>query len=79
MGHPVPCIIGGDTLPILDSILDTGTGYLICPQRTKADRPLSNKTIRLKLTALKAFIRFLCQEDFLLSDLTRDISLPKGE
>jgi len=33
-GHPVPCIIGGDTAPILDSILDTGTGYVICPCET---------------------------------------------
>jgi len=30
-GHPVPCIIGGDTLPILDYILQTGTGYVCCP------------------------------------------------
>ncbi|MDD4871862.1 MAG: uroporphyrinogen decarboxylase family protein [Kiritimatiellae bacterium] len=36
-GHPVPCIIGGDTLPILDSILDTGTGYVICPCETNQE------------------------------------------
>lgn len=34
VGHPVPCIIGGDTAPILDSILETGTGYVICPCET---------------------------------------------
>ncbi|MFB0554657.1 MAG: uroporphyrinogen decarboxylase family protein [Phycisphaerae bacterium] len=33
-GHPVPCIIGGDTLPILDYILQTGTGYICCPAGT---------------------------------------------
>ncbi|MDZ4200363.1 MAG: uroporphyrinogen decarboxylase family protein, partial [Kiritimatiellia bacterium] len=33
-GRPVPCIIGGNTLPVLDSILDTGTGYVICPYET---------------------------------------------
>ena len=32
--HPVPCIIGGDTAPILDAILETGTGYVICPSET---------------------------------------------
>ncbi len=32
--HPVPCIIGGDTLPILDYILQTGTGYICCPAET---------------------------------------------
>jgi uroporphyrinogen decarboxylase len=30
-GHPVPCVIGGDTTPILKDILDTGTGYVVCP------------------------------------------------
>ncbi len=34
VGHPVPCIIGGDTTPILDAILETGTGYVICPAET---------------------------------------------
>ena len=33
-GHRVPCIIGGDTLPILDDILETGTDYVICPAET---------------------------------------------
>lgn len=37
VGHPVPCIMGGDTLPILDYILRTGTGYVCCPART--DQP----------------------------------------
>ena len=34
VGHPVPCVIGGDTEPILDSLLETGTGYLINPIET---------------------------------------------
>ncbi len=34
VGHPVPCIIGGDTATILDSIMETGTGYVICPSET---------------------------------------------
>jgi len=34
VGHPVPCIMGGDTLPILDDILETGTGYVCCPAKT---------------------------------------------
>jgi uroporphyrinogen-III decarboxylase len=34
VGHPVPCIMGGDTLPILDYILDTGTDYVCCPAKT---------------------------------------------
>jgi uroporphyrinogen decarboxylase len=38
VGHPVPCIMGGDTAPILGSILKTGTGYVCCPAGT--DRKL---------------------------------------
>ena len=29
-----PCIIGGDTLPILEPMLGTGTKYVICPSET---------------------------------------------
>jgi len=34
IGHAVPCIIGGDTAPILDLILATGTSYVVCPIET---------------------------------------------
>jgi uroporphyrinogen decarboxylase len=34
MGHPIPCIMGGDTRAILDAILETGTRYVICPIET---------------------------------------------
>ncbi len=34
LGHPVPCIIGGDTAPILDAILETGTTYVVAPYET---------------------------------------------
>ncbi len=33
-GHPVPCIMGGNTYPILDDILATGTGYVVCNVET---------------------------------------------
>jgi uroporphyrinogen decarboxylase len=38
VGHPVPCIMGGDTLPILDDILQTGTGYVCCPAKTNQQK-----------------------------------------
>lgn len=38
VGHPVPCVIGGNTAPILDAILETGTGYVCCPAET--DQPV---------------------------------------
>jgi uroporphyrinogen decarboxylase len=33
-GHPVPCIMGGNTYLILDDILSTGTGYVVCNVET---------------------------------------------
>ena len=34
VGHPIPCIIGGNTEPIVEAMLETGTGYLVCPFET---------------------------------------------
>lgn len=34
LGHPVPCIIGGNTAPILEAILETGTSYVVAPYET---------------------------------------------
>ncbi len=46
VGHPVPCIMGGNTYPILDDLLSTGTGYLVCNVETnqKAFVERVNKT-----------------------------------
>ena len=34
VGHPVPCILGGNTFPVLDDLLSTGTRYLACNVET---------------------------------------------
>lgn len=34
VGHAVPCIMGGNTYPILEDILSTGTNYLVCNVET---------------------------------------------
>jgi len=34
VGHPVPCIMGGDTFPILQDILSTGTDFVVCNVET---------------------------------------------
>jgi len=34
MGEPVPCIIGGNTHPIVPDMVATGTRFLICPSET---------------------------------------------
>jgi uroporphyrinogen decarboxylase len=38
VGHPVPCIMGGNTVHILDDILSTGTGYVVCNVETHQQR-----------------------------------------
>ncbi len=37
LGHPVPCIIGGDTAPILEAMLETGTSYVVAPYETNQE------------------------------------------
>ena len=44
VGRPVPCVIGGDTTPILEAMLETGTGAVICPIET--DQEAFMKKIR---------------------------------
>jgi uroporphyrinogen-III decarboxylase len=34
LGHPVPCIMGGDTCRVLEDILSTGTNYVACNVET---------------------------------------------
>ena len=34
MGHPIGCLMGGDTLRTLDELLETGSPYLVCPHET---------------------------------------------
>lgn len=37
-GHPVPCIMGGNTYRILDDMLSTGTSYVVCNVETDQQR-----------------------------------------
>jgi len=34
MGHPIACLMGGDTVRIVDELLATGSPYLVCPHET---------------------------------------------
>jgi uroporphyrinogen decarboxylase len=65
VGHPVPCIIGGNTAPIVEAMLATGSGYLIAPFETNqelflrkvAHRPEVKIRINLDLRVLVAGTR----------------------
>jgi uroporphyrinogen decarboxylase len=50
VGHPVPCIMGGDTLPVLDDILRTGTGYVCCPAKTDQQKFMEKMRERPEVT-----------------------------
>jgi uroporphyrinogen-III decarboxylase len=53
MGHPIACLMGGDTVKILDELLETGTPYLVCPHETDQaaflDRLRSRPDIRVRV------------------------------
>ena len=38
IGHRLACIIGGDTEPIVDYMMETGTDFVICPAETDRGR-----------------------------------------
>ena len=47
MGRPIPCVIGGNTAPIVEAMLETGTNYLICPFETTQEAFLKKVEHRL--------------------------------
>ena len=53
VGHPVPCIIGGNTASTVEPMLETGTGYLVAPFETnQADflaRVAAHPEIRIRI------------------------------
>jgi uroporphyrinogen decarboxylase len=53
VGHPVPCIIGGNTAPIVEAMLETGTGYLVAPfetdQSTFMAKVANRQDIRIRI------------------------------
>jgi uroporphyrinogen-III decarboxylase len=48
----VPCIMGGNTYPILDELLSTGTNYLVCNPET--DQASFVKKVRQPTPMLKS-------------------------
>jgi len=47
IGRPIPCVIGGNTAPIVEAMLETGTSYLICPFETNQEAFLEKVKDRL--------------------------------
>ena len=38
VGHPVSFVIGGNTAPILDTLMEMGCGYVVCPMETNQEK-----------------------------------------
>jgi uroporphyrinogen decarboxylase len=80
-GHAVPCIIGGDTEPILNDILNTGTSYVICPAETNQAAFMakiphqSNVQVRINLDPRT--VAYGSQTD-LLTEVDRILELADG-
>jgi uroporphyrinogen-III decarboxylase len=51
VGHPVPCIMGGNTYPILEDLLSTGTSYLV--SNVETNQPAFVKTVALTYPHVK--------------------------
>jgi uroporphyrinogen decarboxylase len=81
VGHPVPCVIGGDTEAILDALLETGTGYLINPIETDQEafmRKVWDRTdVRVRVNASPSFMA-QGTPDELRAEVERIASLAAG-
>jgi uroporphyrinogen decarboxylase len=81
VGHPVPCIIGGDTEPILDDILSTGTGFVICPAETDQEKFMkkfgdrSDVKVRINMNPL---IVVNGSKDEIIAEIDGIIKIAKG-
>ncbi|MGQ9608441.1 MAG: uroporphyrinogen decarboxylase family protein [bacterium] len=81
VNHPIPCIIGGDTEPILDDILDTGTGYIICPIETdqyKFMKKFGNRdNVKVRINMDSRIIAY-GSKDSIINEVDRILNLANG-
>ena len=78
---PVPCIIGGDTAPIIPEMLETGTGFLICPAETDRvaflDRMEGHPEVMVRVNLDPRLYTWGSREE-ILADVDRVIALAAG-
>ena len=81
VGHPVPCVIGGDTEPILEDVLSTGTSYVICPAETDQEKFMAHfenrddVTVRINMDPLTVAQG---PAKAILSEIDRIVRLARG-
>ncbi len=81
MGHRLPCVMGGNTEPILEDLLDTGTGYVINPIETDQEafmKKIWDRTdVRVRVNAAPA-IMARGSRDELREEVERIVSITAG-
>lgn len=81
LGHSVPCIIGGNTEPVLDYILETGTSYVIAPSETDQKafmEKIWDKTdVRVRIN-MKTEVFVQDSWDLIKNEVDRILSIIKG-
>lgn len=80
-GHPVPCIIGGDTESIIREMLETGTDFLICPAETNRIAFLSkmkaHPEVKVRVNLTPQVYTYGAKEE-ILSEVDKVIELARG-
>jgi len=80
LGHPVPCIIGGNTAPIVEAMLETGTRYIICPietdQRLLMQKVWNRREVRVRVNMSAEIIARGTREQ-IASEIDRIVELTR--
>lgn len=80
-GAALPCIIGGDTAPIVADILQTGTDFLICPAETNREAFLAvtrrHPEVRVRVN-LDPRLYLWGSDEELLAEVDRVVALREG-
>lgn len=80
-GHSVPCIIGGDTEPIIPEMLETGTGFLICPAETDReaflDKIKKHPEVKVRVNLEPRLYTYGTKEE-ILAEVDKVIELAEG-
>lgn len=81
-GHPVPCVIGGDTEPIIPEMLETGTDFLICPSETNRvaflNRMKAHPEIRVRVNLDTRLYTYGTKEE-IIAEVDKVIELAAGK
>ncbi|MCX8154935.1 MAG: hypothetical protein N3J91_00555 [Verrucomicrobiae bacterium] len=82
VGHPVPCIMGGDTYRIYDDLMSTGTQFVVCNVETDqaafvARARVEHPQVRIRVNMDAAIVA--CEEpERIYREIDRIVALTRG-